>query len=66
VTSQLALPEAVCRQVYATSGYETSARNLSQSSLASDIVFRDGWDLELATVTGSTSAGYVARRVVGV
>jgi protocatechuate 3,4-dioxygenase beta subunit len=66
VTSQLALPEAVCRQVYASSGYETSARNLSQSSLDSDMVFRDGWDHELATVTGSTSAGYVAKLVVGV
>jgi protocatechuate 3,4-dioxygenase beta subunit len=66
VTSQLALPEAVCRQVYASSGYETSARNLSQSSLASDMVFRDGWDHELAAVTGSASAGYVAKLVVGV
>jgi protocatechuate 3,4-dioxygenase beta subunit len=66
VTSQLALPEAVCRQVYGTSGYETSARNMAQSSLDSDMVFRDGWDLELPTVTGSTSAGYVAKLVVGV
>jgi hypothetical protein len=30
------------------------------------MVFRDGWDHELATVTGSTSAGYVAKLVVGV
>jgi protocatechuate 3,4-dioxygenase beta subunit len=66
VTSQLALPESVCDQVYATSGYESSARNLSRSSLASDMVFRDGSDLQLATLTGSTSAGYVARLVVGV
>jgi len=66
VTSQLALPESVCRQVYATSGYEASARNLAQSSLSSDMVFRDGWDHELANVTGSTSAGYTARLAVGV
>jgi protocatechuate 3,4-dioxygenase beta subunit len=66
VTSQLALPEGVCRQVYASSGYESSARNLSQSSLGSDMVFRDGTDRQLATVTGSTSDGYVAKLVVGV
>jgi protocatechuate 3,4-dioxygenase beta subunit len=66
VTSQLALPEAVCRQVYATAGYESSARNLSQSSLGSDMVFRDGSDRQLATISGSTSAGYAAKLVVGV
>ena len=66
VTSQLALPESICRQVYATSGYESSARNLSQSSLGSDMVFRDGTDHQLATVTGSSGAGYTARLVVGV
>ncbi|MGH9036965.1 MAG: intradiol ring-cleavage dioxygenase, partial [Acidimicrobiia bacterium] len=66
VTSQIALPEAICRQVYATTGYESSARNMSRSSLNSDNVFRDGSDRQLATVSGSTSAGYVARLVVGV
>lgn len=66
VTSQLALPESVCDQVYATSGYESSARNLSRSSLSSDMVFRDGSDLQLATLTGSPGAGYVARLTVGV
>jgi protocatechuate 3,4-dioxygenase beta subunit len=66
VTSQLALPEEICDQVYAASGYETSARNLDRSSLDSDMVFRDGVDLQLAKVTGSNSAGYVARLTVGV
>jgi len=66
VTSQLALPESICDQVYAASGYETSARNLDRSSLSSDMVFRDGVDLQLATVTGSNSAGYTARLTVGV
>ena len=27
---------------------------------------RDGWDHELAAVTGSSAAGYVAKLVVGV
>jgi protocatechuate 3,4-dioxygenase beta subunit len=65
-TSQLALPAAVCQQVYTTSGYESSVRNMAQTSLTSDNVFRDGVDLQLATVTGSNTAGYVARLVVGI
>lgn len=66
VTSQLALPEPTCDEVYTVSGYESSARNLDRSSLSSDMVFRDGVDLQLATVTGSNSAGYTARLTVGV
>jgi protocatechuate 3,4-dioxygenase beta subunit len=65
-TSQLALPEDICEQVYAASGYESSARNLDGSSLGADMVFRDGVDLQLATVTGSNAAGYTARLTVGV
>lgn len=66
VTSQLALPESICEQVYGAAGYESSARNLDRSSLDSDMVFRDGVDLQLATVTGSNSAGYTAKLTVGV
>ena len=66
VTSQIALPAPTCEQVYGASGYESSARNLDQSSLSSDMVFRDGVDLQLATVTGSNSAGYSAKLAVGI
>jgi protocatechuate 3,4-dioxygenase beta subunit len=59
-TSQLALPEDPCTLVYATSGYEDSVSNLAQTSLDSDNVFRDGYDAQLATVTGSVAAGYTA------
>jgi protocatechuate 3,4-dioxygenase beta subunit len=59
-TSQLALPKDVCETVYATGGYRGSARNLARTSLESDNVFRDGHASQLATVTGSVSAGYVA------
>jgi protocatechuate 3,4-dioxygenase beta subunit len=59
-TSQLALPEDVCRQVYEADGYDASAGNLSQTSLESDNVFADGYSLQLAKVTGSNAAGYVA------
>jgi protocatechuate 3,4-dioxygenase beta subunit len=59
-TSQMALPEAACRQVYATEGYSQSLRNLSQTSLATDMVFSDGYSLQLGTVTGSVDKGMTA------
>lgn len=65
-TSQIALPKAASDAVYATSGYTGSASNLSQISLATDNVFSDGSALELATVSGSVSAGYVATLTVAV
>ena len=65
-TSQLALPAATCQQVYASSGYETSAGNMGSSSLSSDMVFRDGVDLQLASMSGSVSGGYTARLTVGI
>jgi protocatechuate 3,4-dioxygenase beta subunit len=64
-TSQIALPEKACRQVYATDGYETSRSNIELTSLRSDIVFRDGYDLQMAKVTGSVEDGMrVALRIL--
>jgi protocatechuate 3,4-dioxygenase beta subunit len=57
-TSQMALPEPAFKAVYATSGYEQSARNLSRVSLESDNVFSDGSDLQVPTVTGDPAKGY--------
>lgn len=65
-TTQLALPQDVCETVYATDGYRTSARNLAETSLETDSVFSDGWDLQLATVTGDPETGYVATLMVPV
>lgn len=59
-TSQLALPKEVCDLVYATSGYSQSVTNLSRTSLSSDMVFSDGYSLQLATMSGSVSSGYEA------
>jgi len=56
-TSQIALPEKACRQVYAAEGYETSRANIELTSLRSDIVFRDGYELQMAKVTGSVDDG---------
>lgn len=66
VTSQLALPQDVCETVYATSGYERSVQNLARTSLDSDMVFRDGYASQLATVTGDVSAGLAASSTLGV
>jgi protocatechuate 3,4-dioxygenase beta subunit len=66
-TSQLAMPEAVCDDVYAESGYEASVATLAQLSLASDMVFGDdGAERQLATVTGNVKDGYAVSLTVGV
>jgi protocatechuate 3,4-dioxygenase beta subunit len=65
-TSQLALPEDVCNAVYATPGYEQSVRNMAQTPLSRDMVFADGWELQMATVTGSVQQGLTASLTAGV
>jgi protocatechuate 3,4-dioxygenase beta subunit len=65
-TSQLALPQTACAEVYATSGYTGSAANLAGVSLATDMVFSDGATLETPTVTGSVNTGYEAAITVGI
>lgn len=65
-TSQLALPEDVCKAAYATSGYEKSVSILSRVTLDSDNVFGDGHDWQVATVTGDPASGYNVSLAVGV
>ena len=65
-TSQIALPKAVCDQVYATPGYEQSIVTLSQVSLATDMVFADGVNLELATIIGTVGGGLTAALTVAI
>ncbi|HEY1281233.1 MAG TPA: intradiol ring-cleavage dioxygenase [Acidimicrobiales bacterium] len=65
-TSQIALTEDVSDTVYATDGYSQSVRNMTQVSLSTDMVFRDGAELETPTVTGSVTDGYVVSLKVGV
>ena len=57
-TSQLALTKEASSAVYATDAYPNSTQNLSQVSLATDMVFSDGADLETPTITGSPADGY--------
>lgn len=66
-TSQVALPQSTCEDVYALSEYSGSSSNLAQVSLDSDNVFGDdGGALELATVSGDTDAGYLVSLAVRV
>jgi len=65
-TSQLALPEDTCTEVYATDGYEQSVGNLQQTSLDSDMVFSDGYSLQMAKISGSIDDGLTARLTVPV
>lgn len=65
-TSQLALPEDVCKAVYATDGYASSVQNIARTSLANDNVFRGDYQSQLAAVTGSVSSGVVAALAVPV
>lgn len=60
-TSQLALPQDVCDEVYGNvEGYEQSVSNLAQLTLDTDGIFSDGYSLQLARVTGSVDEGYTA------
>lgn len=66
-TSQVALPEAVCRDVYAMDGYAGSGDNLARITLASDNVFGDDEGAhQLATVSGDTPAGFTVALTVPV
>ncbi|HKH08858.1 MAG TPA: intradiol ring-cleavage dioxygenase [Agromyces sp.] len=66
-TSQIALPEEVDALVYATSGYEQSVRNMSQTSLARDNVFGDDGGIhQIASMSGSVANGYTAALTIGV
>ncbi|WP_245673029.1 dioxygenase [Nocardia lijiangensis] len=67
LTSQIALPQDACEAVFAhDSGYAQSIGNMSGVSLASDNVFGDGWDAELATVTGTPASGLTVALTIGV
>lgn len=67
-TSQIALPQGVCEQVYAdTRAYPQGASNLRRVSLTKDMVFgNDGGIHQLATVTGDPTSGYAVNLTIGV
>jgi len=65
-TSQFTFPLATLNEIYATSAYSSSARNLSNISYASDNVFSDSTALQMASVSGDPVNGYVVTLTIGV
>jgi protocatechuate 3,4-dioxygenase beta subunit len=66
-TSQIALPEATCTEVYATDDYADSARALTRVTLESDGVFgEDGGIHQLGTASGSVADGLTVELAVAV
>jgi protocatechuate 3,4-dioxygenase beta subunit len=65
-TSQFSFPLASLNEAYTAAGYEASVRNLARISFATDNVFSDGTSLQMASVTGNATQGYVATLTVGV
>ena len=67
LTSQIALPEQACTAVFEhDAGYAASIQNMSRLTLDTDGVFGDGWDAELATVTGDPADGMAIALTIGV
>ena len=67
-TSQLALPDASCREVYTAQAttYVGSLRNLDATPLARDGIFSDGATLQTATMSGSLAQGLTATLTIGI
>ncbi|SFG81344.1 hypothetical protein SAMN05518865_11944 [Duganella sp. CF458] len=65
-TSQFTFPMATLNEVYATTGYSSSASNLSRISYTTDNVFSDGYSLQLGTMSGNLTDGYVVTLTVAV
>ena len=65
-TSQIALPPDICNLVYATQGYESSVRTFSQVSLDTDMVFADGVDQQLGTISGEIADALTVELAVAV
>jgi protocatechuate 3,4-dioxygenase beta subunit len=65
-TSQNAFPQDVTQAVYASPLYVAHGQNTSVAGIAQDGIFSDGYALQMPTVTGDTTSGYVARLAIGV
>ena len=59
-TSQLAFPEDACREAYGADGYADSAGHVTETPLDEDLVFADGYDLQMARLSGDNAEGWTA------
>jgi protocatechuate 3,4-dioxygenase beta subunit len=65
-TSQFTFPMATLNEVYATTGYSSSATNLTHISYATDNIFSDGYALQLGAMSGNVTDGYVVTLTVAI
>lgn len=66
-TSQLALPDALSREVYAQSArYPGSLQRLARMSMRSDFLFADGGALLVPAVNGDAASGWTLTLPVGI
>ena len=63
-TTQIAFPEEVTAAVYASGVYAAKGQNPTKN--AGDMVFSDGVTSQLASLVGSTAAGYTATFTIGI
>jgi hypothetical protein len=62
--TQIAFPESVTAQVYASGVYAAKGQNPTTN--ARDNVFSDGFDSELVSLAGDPSNGFMATFTVGI
>jgi protocatechuate 3,4-dioxygenase beta subunit len=65
-TSQLALPQDACEEVFADGSYGDSAAHLAATPIDSDLIFSDGYDSQMAAVSGAPSNGLTATLTIPV
>lgn len=65
-TSQIAMPEAASRLVYATADYPGSAANLAAQPISRDMVFADGWSRQMGTVSGTVAKGMTVSLTIAI
>lgn len=65
-TSQLTFPQDITQAVYGTAPYRNHGQNTSVSAIDRDGIFADGYENQLASVSGSVADGYVATLTVGI
>lgn len=65
-TSQLAFPETITRTVYESEAYRQRGQNTSIAKNADDMVFGDGDQYQLLTLTPAQQGGYDGTLTVGI
>ena len=65
-TSQIALPKEAGDSVYATDGYETTARNLEVRASAATPSSATTGGHQIASMSGDVDSGYTAALTIGV